>query len=277
MDVGYRRFDLSVHMSRYKGDKDGSKYRDGFDRTEFPLDAIAELISQFCWSPIVWRGGIRKSENFYHSSLVALDFDTPFYTLKQAINDWCDTIHIIGTTHSHQKMKDGIKCDRFRIVSLWDQVITDPRCYRPSLMNLLRENRAQHADDKCLDLGRFFFPCNKIVSVVTDGEMIASVKEPPEIHRSPPTILTSLPARALKFLSSVAKPGERNWSSYKFAYDCARCGYKAENVIEWVIKSKTYANEKDERVISKEIPTTVLSAFKKFQEDLRGHKKTWSS
>jgi hypothetical protein len=272
MEFGHRKFDFSVHVSHYDGFKDAKRYRNGFDRATFPLDSMAELISRFCWSPIVWKNGVRLSENFWFSDIVALDFDTPEYSLDQALNEWCDTVHIIGTTASHRKEKNGVVCDRFRIISIWDQAITNPELYTASLKKLMRENRAEYADDKCVDGARFFFPCLDIISVTAEGEAVESVKEIPKQARSEPTMLSMLPSRALKFLQKAVPAGTRNFSTYKFAFDCARCGYKAEHVIDWVRKSKTYQKETDKRVLGYEIPATVRSAFKSFERYINEQK-----
>lgn len=269
VDMGFQRLDFSVHVSRVEG-KIGSLYKEGFDRTEFPLDSIAELIARFCWSPIIWMHGIRKSENFMLSQLVALDFDSPEYSIKQAINDWCDTVHIIGTTHNHLLEKNGVTCERFRIVSVWDSPITNPFCYKPSMTKLLRENRAEHADKKCADLARFFFPCRSIVSVQSNGYLVQSVKDPPQKKVRKLQKLAGMPASALKYLMQKSPGGERNWSSYKFAFDCARAGYQQDDVVQWVRSSKTYENEGDKNVLDQEIPATVNSAYKKWRESEHG-------
>ncbi|MEB3212411.1 MAG: hypothetical protein VKL39_13715 [Leptolyngbyaceae bacterium] len=263
--IQHRRLDFSLHISRFDGKK-GERYASGFDRTEFPLESFAQLATKFCWSPIVWRGGIRKSANFLLSQLVALDFDSPDYSLDQAVRDWCDTVHVIGTTHSHQVAKDGVICDRFRIVSVWDEPILDPNLYKPSLTMLTKENRADKCDKKCTDLARFFYPCREIISIETEGYLIESVKTlPPKNQKGPLRKLSGLPASALKYLSCGAPAGERNWSSYKFAFDCARVGYQEAEVIDWIRRSKTYQSETDPKVIEWEIPSTVRSAFKKWE------------
>ncbi len=69
------------------------------------LEELAEAITNHHWSPIVWQRNCRKRDNFLSCRLMVLDFDDPGYSLAQCLNDWCDTVHIIGTTKSHQKEK----------------------------------------------------------------------------------------------------------------------------------------------------------------------------
>jgi len=272
MDIGFRNFDLSVHLSEFDGKKWAGKYGVGFERTEFRLEEIAHLIKKFCWSPIVWENGIRKSNKFWFSDLVALDFDSPFYSLEQAVNDWCDTNHIIGTTSSHQKKKNGVTCDRFRIISIWDEAITNPRCYTPSLKKLMNENRADKADVACVDLARFFFPCTEIISVVTDGQMIESIKIEPEIDQEifriqhkkklhKHGIVSHWATRQLKH--GFDKTNNKNTTCYGVAKDLFVAGRRHDEIFALIRNSKTYDGKITED-LAKEIKSCIRSAFNSY-------------
>ena len=84
--------------------------------------AIAEAICQSNWSPILFKDGRRRGENFQGSWLIVFDVDSgldPEAAKRSLRSDglW----HILGTTLSHGT-KDG---DRLRIVLQLTRFIHD--------------------------------------------------------------------------------------------------------------------------------------------------------
>lgn len=131
------------------------------------LPALADAMTRWTWSPIIWKSGVRLSSNFEYSDCVVLDFDSPEVSMASTLeNKLADYIHIVGTTKSHQVPKDGITCDRFRVLLALDRRITDAREYQHTLTKLIEE---YGADPACSDPARFFWPCTKIVNLQDHG------------------------------------------------------------------------------------------------------------
>lgn len=156
-----------------------SKYSYGFKNLETDdLTMISVLISNRVWSPIVWKNGKRDSANFIASNFLALDFDESDMTLDTAVNNvFCDQIHIIGTTKSHQIHKNRkLPCDRYRVVLKLDGTITDLDQYIGTISPLITH---YGADESGKDGARFFYPCQDIISIGYDGysEAIVPVAE----------------------------------------------------------------------------------------------------
>jgi hypothetical protein len=265
-NISHIRQDFSFHrkipdMSKSKS-AISKQYAEGWDLRSATLSDFADTITSHCWSPVVFRNGVRKSSNFFLSSLVALDFDSPEYTLRDALNDWCDTIHVIGTTVSHQKDKNGITCDRFRIVSVWDKPIIKASNYKPNMNKLIESNMAFHADKSCVDLGRYFLPCKAIVSINAEGYKIQTKEYEEIIYEDTVEEIGDLSQFAVDYLHTKFPEGKRNTNTWRFAKDLFKAGYNQNDVIKIIINAPTYKGVIDEYI--KEIVSTVKSARKNF-------------
>ena len=182
---------LSVHPRAYRHDDPdiNKKYSSGWEMpgSAFAKDrlhtsqrdqlntldprVVSAFLGEFACSPIIFDKAYRKEVNFICSIWFGLDFDDGKYSLAQAIEDFKDHCHVIGTTKSHQIEKDGKPPgDRFRVFVLGSSVCDSLRTYR---FNMERMVEMFGADDKCVDGARYFAPCKKIVSVgAIDGETL---------------------------------------------------------------------------------------------------------
>lgn len=110
---------------------------------------------------------MRDEKNFKFSDFCMLDFETHEYTLSQAVNDFCDYRHIIGTTRNHQRAKKSEgPCDRFRVVIPWKTRIENLRDFKYTMAKLAAK---YDSDSNATDGARMFFPCKEIISI-QDGE-----------------------------------------------------------------------------------------------------------
>jgi hypothetical protein len=155
---------------------DASKFARGFKTLENPelddewrMEYLERAITKHCWSPILLRGGNRLEKNFLGSYICALDFDAPYTPLACAIEEFKDFSHIIATTKSHQKPKNGVVCDRYRVVLWWERLITDLAEYK---YNLAKQIDNYYSDKACSDGARFFFPCVDIISSNGNGKLV---------------------------------------------------------------------------------------------------------
>jgi hypothetical protein len=219
----------------------GEYYSRDFVRveTDDPL-RIANCVRQFAWSTIAFQGGIRQQKFFVASNWLGLDFDDPDFTLSQAVeNKFCDLIHVIGTTRSHQKPKGGITCDRFRVILKLEDTITDLATYRATAAHWVDH---WEADEKCKDGARYFWPCTEIVSVCDDGDTIEVIKpkERMEFRESELVEDGVLSYFAQWALLNVIPIGERNISCWRLGCDLAKAGYSLEDAVKLVLDSPTY-------------------------------------
>lgn len=139
-------------------------------------ERLAKCVSTYAWAPARFVDGYRKRENFIEANWLGLDFDSPEIGLKQIAKAVCDMVHILGTTRSHGVAKDGVTCDRFRLLLRAERPMSGGEC----LATLRRLAEKWPIDPSCIDLGRHFFACREIISV---GEPDGYLQE---VHRPPP-------------------------------------------------------------------------------------------
>jgi len=152
-----------IHISISNSDETSANRQQHFTSSEGDFQRLGNVILGKCWSPIVWRGGIRRKANFLSSDLIALDFDTGEMTIDDAIL-WVKQMemsYIIATTKSHQIIKgDKPACDRFRLILLADHCRNlDDFEYT---MKVYSQNLP--CDPACKDGGRFYYPCTSVVA-----------------------------------------------------------------------------------------------------------------
>src|SRR5690606_36016887 len=108
----------------------------------------------------------RKSKNAQKTNLVILDIDEPQikYPDLNSRKEKLQTFnHIVSTTKSHQKEKNGVICDRYRTIFICNEFIKDARLYKRQVLDTA-EYFGLKCDERCVDLGRFFFKSREIVS-----------------------------------------------------------------------------------------------------------------
>lgn len=127
---------------------------------------IAVCMSRFAWSQSVFKDGYRSGANFLFADWVALDFDSPEMSLGDAVRTFCDMIHVIGTTRSHQVDKGGVTCDRYRVLLKPERRIMSLEDYRATMHPLARKYPIDRA---AAEGARHWFPCKEIISVEGDG------------------------------------------------------------------------------------------------------------
>jgi hypothetical protein len=122
---------------------------------------IFNVVGKHSWSPIVYSDNYRISDNFKFSELIGLDFDDGALSLKEAI-EWVkdnDFEAMIGTTKSHQVMKQLTINDRFRMIIRTSETCRDLNDYEYTLTKVIKETKA---DPSCKDAARFFYPCKNL-------------------------------------------------------------------------------------------------------------------
>jgi hypothetical protein len=225
------------------------------------LETVARTVSRFAWSPCQWFGGHRLSENFGRANLFALDFDSGELSLKQALNVFCDSSHVIGLTKSHQREKNGIICDRFRVILQLENETDDSELFASTVRFYARK---WDADIKAADAARFFWPCRQIVSVVEDGYRQEFIHPDPDPPGPPPERYRQSGAVRLRthsFLQRVVPSGERNNFCFTVSKDLFDAGYTFDEIYAIIVGSPTYKGSVPTPV-AHEIAQCIRSAIK---------------
>jgi hypothetical protein len=242
----------------------------GFER--FParqMQTIALVASKVSWSPIEFRDDYRAKANFLRAGHIGLDFDGTM-ALADALNIFCDSAHVIGTTRNHQIAKDGVTADRFRVVLRLEREIKTVAEYEATARFLVDKH---DADPACVDGARLFYPCLKIVSVCEDGESEQVRKA--KLYQSVHTQIRRLQAgimtddvRALAF--EVIPEGGRNVTFYRALKDMVKAGLTRERIYAFLAEQCPTQKSKDALSLV-EIERLVNNAFASVEKELAPH------
>ena len=121
------------------------------------LEAFCEVLkSTFNYSPFIYENNYRleKNSKLEECNTIMLDFDDGL-TIEEARELFKDYTHIIATTKSHQKEKNGYTCDRFRLIlPLEENLDTTIEEYKQTMAFLI----LKYGNDKaCKDIARFYY------------------------------------------------------------------------------------------------------------------------
>jgi hypothetical protein len=132
---------------------------EGFKKKVVPFEVIHEVIcsSEYNYSAGTFKDGYRNKENYERNqNLIIIDIDdgVKLETAKLMFNNYkC----FISTTKSHQKDKNGLTCDRFRIIFITDRTIKlDSETYSRFMTNVY-ESLGIPCDISCKDSSRFYY------------------------------------------------------------------------------------------------------------------------
>ena len=199
-------------------------------------EAISEAICQSNWSPILFKDGKRRGENFQGSWLIVFDVDAglPISLAKQRLIN-TGVWHILGTTKSHRKLKhvgDPYIEDRYRIVLKLDEFIHDWGKYRAT-WDYYREELFPESDDKAGLSSQFFYSCCEITSqlegsALSTREALLPSIDVPQLP-SPGDPIGSLSTRSLRFLVTGAPDGQWNGEIFLAARDAMEQGWELDS------------------------------------------------
>lgn len=262
----------SVWCGEYHGQR-GPAW--GYNVLDTPLDVMARHLTRSIWSPIIFEQGYRNSANFRETQICALDFENPEYPLAQALNDFCDMRHIIGTSRNHQREKDGHPpMDRFRVVMFFEKPFTDLEHYTQNMLAIIKR---YGADPQCADGARLYYPCREIVSFLDDGYLVDVVEK--STHKEERLRHFNakekylylhagvLPEFAEMFSRTVIPVGSRNSACWRVARDLFKVGFATDDVYDWIVASPTYRDTKVPFKLAREILQVISSAEKSWRRE----------
>jgi hypothetical protein len=201
---------------------------------------LSELILKSPYSLGIFKDNYRTKANFVQAEAIGLDFDEGM-SLAEATELFKDYSHIIAPSRSHQVEKNGKVCDRFRVILILSEPITDAKVFEATWFELFKQ--FPKLDKACKDASRFFYPSKSVHSVKSGGLRVQPVDpeflgfteyNPPLITQFPSEEKGELGKATLKFLQFGAPHGERHRELYKAARDVNQQGYSFEEFVEWV-------------------------------------------
>jgi len=203
---------------------------------------IAALASEEQWSPSEYNNGRRSIKEFIRTEIIALDIDEGC-SLDKAKVLFKDYKHIIATSRNHQKPKNGIVADRFRVILFLNEPITTDKDFKATFKEL--QSTYPFIDEACKDASRFFFPSPEVVSI-NEGRLVETTKAPdkPEVVRVEPPEgeRGQLWKSTLELLVEGAPEGHRHHSLVKAVGNMREQGYTQDEVISKIdeMAERTY-------------------------------------
>ncbi len=196
------------------------------------FEQLSEIITKKTYCLIKFKKKYRNEKNFESSEVVGIDYDKN-KTLEWGVNrvKSLGLSSIVGTTRSHQKLKNGEVCDRYRILVKLSKPITDVDQYRQTVAEVLKAFPG--ADPSPKDAARLFFPCKEIIYSNFKGKTLSpcqlydSIKKQKKVvNRTVDTGIDPVAAyrRALKFLKDHP-PAIENEGGDKHTFETAAAIY----------------------------------------------------
>jgi len=201
------------------------------DMTLHGSGALPHIMTRHDYSLITFNNNYRVAKNFKQADAFGLDFDDGM-TLIQAKEAFKDYKHIIATTRSHNKKKNGIYANRFRVVLFFDETVTSRAIYEATVKSWLK--KFPKADIKCKDAARYFYKSTEIISNNTHGTRVTP-ESALKVLKAPKSKYVDFNKKPLGFTNcmwNIANgnfgPGDRNEALMSLATNLKGLGYTKE-------------------------------------------------
>lgn len=132
------------------------------------VDTLAAVVSSESWAPGAFTNGKRLINNLSSIDLLVLDIDDRC-SIEEAKEKFKDYKHIIATSRNHQKEKNGVTCDRFRVILFLSDQLTTDRDFKATWHRAKR--LWPFIDAACKDSSRFFYASPGVVSINRTGRL----------------------------------------------------------------------------------------------------------
>jgi hypothetical protein len=195
-------------------------------------EAVARAIVKCVTSPHIWRGGVRRTEQWDCADWVVADVDNGA-TLKEALALLDGLTYVVGTTKSHRASKKRVICDRFRV---WVRLAE--RCYNLEDYKATGRHIAKllGGDMQAVDGARKFLPCRQIIAS-SEGADLPITPAPPLVQQALPK-LHYIPKFIREFLQNGAPEGIRSLAVYKCGIFLGNNGYTENEILDIVMGSQ---------------------------------------
>lgn len=228
----------------------------GYKPQEF--ENLSELVSLLTsgknYSCGIFKDGYRNNQNFEKTYTIGLDIDNGVNEAQMTIVEAKDLFkehkHIIMPSKSHQKDKNGIVADRFRVILFLDKPIDNKEDYYATWYVL--KNKYPAIDPQCKDPARFWYPSTTSVSQKDSGKTISVVKHVEKAPLETPNIPLSkgkLARTTMEFLTFGAQGMGWNQALTKATIDLREQGYDKPETITMLSKATGFLDEADHRCV----------------------------
>lgn len=205
-----------------------------------------DLLLKHPWAPGLFKDGVRANKNLESIGLLVLDIDEGC-TLNEALKIFANYKHVIGTSKSHQLNKNGVVCDRFRVILFLEQHATSDSEFKEYWFAAFA--KWPFIDKACKDSARFFFPCKEIVSVNESGALFGERRylEKTQVTNAPSNVTKKgkLSKATKDFLAEGAPPGEWHGRFFKACMDFKEQGYTEEEATSKLQLATGHLDETD--------------------------------
>lgn len=202
---------------------------------ELTFDQLPDFIFNTNWSPSVFNG-LRQKKNFLQTDLLVLDIDSGC-SIETAKTTFKDYQHIIATTRNHQKEKNGIITDRFRVIIPFSSTINTRSTYERTWQKAAE--LWPYIDLACKDTARLYYPCVELYSINSGSQFDAVLLEPrsKKIIKDIDSDLYGFIPSSYKYVQMFGVPaGQRNITIFRLSCDFFRCGYSEDEVFDYMTK-----------------------------------------
>ncbi len=244
----------------------------GFKKKRVPFEILHEVVCNpnFNYSAGTFKKGYRNKENYEQKqNLVIIDVDEGMKveTAKAMFSNYkC----MIATTKSHQKEKNGITCDRFRIIFVTDRTIKlDSELYSEFMGNVYT-SLGVPADQSCRDSSRFYFGAEG-EHWYSSGEKLFEISDliPSTTRDKERKVMLSSSgigstAGVERILLEEAVRGSRNHTILKWALFMKDEGYSYPDAKERTLE---FNQKLPEPLPKKEMEQTILKSLKRKYDD----------
>jgi hypothetical protein len=155
-------------------------------RNELKPNEIVDIILTSNIAFTSFKQNLRLKKNAKKTKIVVLDIDEPqeeYPTLDSVKERVKELNHLLATTKSHQIQKNGVVCNRYRLIIFFSEFIDDPCMYKNQINNL-EKLLGLKSDSHCVDMGRLFFPSKEVISFNFSGKSLIPHKANPVLNDS---------------------------------------------------------------------------------------------
>ncbi len=136
-----------------------SFWKTHYESKEIPWSNMFRMVASNyrCYSAGIFKDGISSNDNWINQpSLLILDIDDGL-TLDEAKSFFSGSKALISTTRNHQKLKNDVICDRYRVILPLKASINCTASEYTKVMALLIEEKFSFIDGSCKDASRMYF------------------------------------------------------------------------------------------------------------------------
>ena len=177
---------VSINVAIQSRNKKQPFSPEGFLNWRFPIEEMDRVVRDIdcSYSPCHYNNGYRLDDNATVGTMnsLMLDFDDGL-SIEEAKALFSEYDGLIATTKSHQKDKNGIICDRFRVIIPTDTPVTlNATEYKDLMVQIM--NVYEEADKACKNISRFYFGYEGSEVIRLQGDKLFNWKYYYNLHLS---------------------------------------------------------------------------------------------